>query len=76
MGKLSASHRKHLKNSQFAGPNRSFPVNDRSHAANAKARAAQMVKSGRMSKSEEARIDAKANRVLYGSKNAPKNRSN
>lgn len=75
MGKLSASHRKHLKSSQFAGPGRTFPVNDKSHAANAKARAAQAVKAGRMTKAQEARIDARANRVLYGSPKAPKGRS-
>jgi hypothetical protein len=64
MAKLSSSARKKLPDSKFAGPNRSYPVNDRSHAANAKARASQAVKAGRMSKSTEARIDAKANRVL------------
>jgi hypothetical protein len=37
---------------------------DRSHAANAKARASQQVNAGRMSKSTEAKIDAKADRVL------------
>lgn len=68
MGKLSADHRKHLRSSQFAGPNRTYPVPDASHAANAKARAAQAVKAGRMSKSQEAKIDAKANRVIANSK--------
>lgn len=66
MGKLSSSQRKKLPASDFAGPGRSYPVNDRSHAANAKARASQAVKAGRMSKSEESRIDAKANRKLRG----------
>lgn len=37
---------------------------DRSHAANAKARASQQVKKGNLSKSAEREIDAKANRVL------------
>jgi len=37
---------------------------DKSHAANAKARAAQMAKKGKLSKSEEKKIDAKANRIL------------
>jgi hypothetical protein len=37
---------------------------DRSHAANAKARATQMVKKGKLSKSSEAKIDRKADRVL------------
>jgi hypothetical protein len=37
---------------------------DKSHAANAKARASQMVKKGKLSKSSEKKIDAKANKVL------------
>ena len=64
MAKLSSSARKKLPASSFAGPGRSYPVPDKSHAANAKARASQAVKAGRMSKAQEARIDAKANRVL------------
>ena len=64
MGKLTSKSRNALPGSDFAGPGRSYPVPDRSHAANAKARAAQAVKAGRMSKAQEARIDAKANRVL------------
>lgn len=64
MARLSASQRRNLKPSQFAGPGRSFPVPDRSHAANAKARAKQALKAGRISKAEYDRIVAKANRVL------------
>jgi hypothetical protein len=37
---------------------------DKSHAANAKARASQMAKRGKLSSSAKAAIDAKANRVL------------
>ena len=68
MSKLNAAARKKLPASAFAGPDRSYPVNDRAHAANAKARASQAVNAGRMSKSTEAKIDAKANRVLGRSK--------
>jgi hypothetical protein len=64
MAKLSSGARNALPKSKFAGPNRSYPVNDRSHAANAKARASQAVNAGRMSSSEKSKIDAKANRVL------------
>jgi hypothetical protein len=65
MAKLTAPDRKALPKSDFALPgSRSYPVPDRSHAANAKARASQAVSAGRMSESTEARIDAKANRVL------------
>lgn len=72
MAKLSASARKKIPASQFAGPNRSYPVPDRSHAANAKARAAQAVKAGRMSKAQESKIDSKANRVLGKGKSKSK----
>jgi hypothetical protein len=43
---------------------------DKSHAANAKARASQMVKKGKLSESAKEKIDAKANKVL--GKNAHK----
>lgn len=64
MAKLTSQQRNKLPKSEFAGPDRSYPVNDKSHAANAKSRASQAVNSGRMSKSEEGKIDAKANKVL------------
>lgn len=64
MAKLTAKQRKALPKSEFAGADRSYPVNDRDHAANAKARASQAVNAGRMSKSTEEKIDAKADRVL------------
>ena len=64
MAKLTASARKKLPASSFAGPGKSYPVPDKSHAANAKARATQAVKAGRMSSSTKAKIDAKANKVL------------
>ena len=68
MAKLTTTTRNKLPASSFAGPGRSYPVPDKSHAANAKARATQAVKAGRMSKAQEGRIDAKANRVLRGKK--------
>jgi hypothetical protein len=64
MAKLTTKARKALPKSEFAGPDRSYPVPDKSHARNAKARASQAVNAGRMSKSTEAKIDAKADRVL------------
>jgi hypothetical protein len=64
MAKLTAARRNALKSSQFAGPNRSYPIPDRAHAANAKARATQAVNAGRMSASTAAKIKAKANRKL------------
>lgn len=64
MAKLTGGERKALPKSDFAGPGRSYPVNDRAHAANAKARASQMVKAGKLAPSTAAKIKAKANRVL------------
>lgn len=64
MATLTTARRKVLPAKDFAGPGRSYPVNDRAHAANAKARSTQAVKAGRMSASEAARIKVKANRKL------------
>ena len=72
MAKLTTKERKSLPKSEFAGPDRSYPIPDRSHAANAKARASQAVKAGRMPKSEEAKIDAKADKVLGEKKKGKK----
>jgi hypothetical protein len=67
MAKLSAAQRNALPASKFAGPDRTYPIPDKSHAANAKARATQAVAAGIMSSSQEASIDAKANAVLDAS---------
>ncbi len=65
MAKLTTKGRKALPKSDFGEPGkRAYPMPDRSHAANAKARASQAVNAGRMSKGTEAKIDAKANRIL------------
>jgi hypothetical protein len=64
MSELSTARRKGLKKSQFAGPNRSYPVPDPSHAANAKARAKQALDAKRISQAQYAAIVAKANKVL------------
>jgi hypothetical protein len=63
--KLTAKKRKKLPKSDFGMPGeRKYPMPDRRHAANAKARASQMESRGRISPSTKAKIDAKANRVL------------
>jgi DNA-binding TFAR19-related protein (PDSD5 family) len=64
MAKLTFKARKRLPTSQFAGPDRSYPVEDKGHAVAAKGRATQAVKAGRMSESTASKIKAKANRVL------------
>lgn len=71
MAKLTAKTRQALPKSSFGMPGaRKYPMPDRSHAANAKSRAAQQVKAGKLSKSAEKKIDAKANNIL--AKNRPK----
>ena len=65
MGLLKAAKRNSLPSSEFGLPGqRKYPVNDRSHAQNAKARASQMEKKGKLSAAAKAKIDAKANRIL------------
>ena len=65
MSKLTTAARKALPKSDFGMPGkRAYPMPDKSHAANAKARATQAVKAGRMSESTKAKIDVKANKVL------------
>jgi hypothetical protein len=65
MAKLSDKKRDSLKSSQFGLPDeRKYPMPDESHARNAKARAAQQVKKGHLTKSEERKIDRKADKVL------------
>jgi hypothetical protein len=65
MAKLTAAARKRIPKSEFALPGkRGYPVIDKPHAADAKARASQQANAGRISKATEAKIDAKADRVL------------
>jgi len=61
MAKLTTAQRNALPDSAFAGPHRSYPVNDKAHAANAKARASQFASPGLKKK-----VDAKANKKLSG----------
>ena len=69
MSKLTAKSRNKLPKSDFALPgSRKYPVQDKSHAANAKARAEQMENKGKISASTKSKIDAKANKVLKSSK--------
>ena len=65
MAELNKSARDKLPAGKFAEPGkRAYPIEDKPHARNAKARASQAVKAGRMSKAEETRIDRKADTVL------------
>jgi hypothetical protein len=63
--KLSSGTRNAMAARVFGLPkSRKYPMPDRSHAANAKARATQQVKAGNLSASSKKKIDAKANRIL------------
>jgi hypothetical protein len=65
MAHITTSARHHLSARTFGEPaKRKYLMPDRSHAANAKGRATQMRKKGKLSASEEAKIKAKANRIL------------
>jgi hypothetical protein len=65
MTKLNIRTRNRLASTDFAEPNkRAYPVEDKAHARNAKARASQATNAGRMSKAEERKIDKKADAVL------------
>lgn len=64
MAVLTTKARKHLAPSKFALPGGRYPVNDRTHAANAKARATQQLAKGNLSPEEAATVRHKANVVL------------
>ena len=65
MAKLTSKSRKKIPASEFGLPkSRKYPMPDKSHAANAKARATQMEKKGKLSPSAKAKIFAKANKLL------------
>jgi hypothetical protein len=65
MARLTTKRRKSMSKSSFGLPGRrAYPMPDRSHAANAKARAKQMLKKGKLSRSSYSKIVAKANRKL------------
>lgn len=65
MAKLTTRKRNKIPKSEFGLPGeRKYPMPDKSHAANAKARATQMVKKGKLSPGAKSKIDSKANRIL------------
>lgn len=74
MAVLTTKKRKSLKKSTFGLPGKKskknpagrggYPMPDRAHAANAKARAKQMLNKGKLSRSAYNRIVAKANKIL------------
>lgn len=65
MAKLTSGERNALPSSEFGLPKqRKYPLNSRSHDINAKARAEQQFKKGRLSGSQKSQIDRKANAKL------------
>lgn len=63
--KMTAKKRKRLPKSSFGVPGkRKYPMDTKGRAANAKGRAKQQLKRGRISRSTYNRIVAKANRKL------------
>jgi hypothetical protein len=65
MAKLTTKQRGQMPASKFGEPGkRAYPMPDESHAANAKARASQMEKAGKLSPSAKSKIDQKANKIL------------
>jgi len=76
--RLTYAERESLPKSEYGLPGKKsksnkagkggYPMPDKSHARNAKARASEMEHKGKLSKSAEEKIDAKADRVLGESK--------
>ena len=65
MADLTTKKRKSLPKSDFGIPGeRKYPMPDKPHARNAKARASEMEHKGRISKATEEKIDRKADRKL------------
>lgn len=64
MAKLTGGKRASMPKSSFAGPGRSFPVNDKVHARMAISGATRSERAGNISSSEEAKIKSKARGIL------------
>ncbi len=74
MAKLTSADRKRLPAKDFAGPNRSWPVNDKTHARVAKAYASKEEHAGKLSPAMKAKIDRKADAKLKGVRSTVHNR--
>lgn len=65
MAKLDAKERNKIPAKEFGEPKeRKYPMPDKSHARNAKARASEEYNKGKLSASEKSAIDRKADRKL------------
>ncbi len=71
MSKLTTKSRESIPKKEFGLPgSKKYPMNDKSHAVNAKARATQMVDKGKLSESSKEKIDAKANKIIRKGKDS------
>ena len=65
MSRLTTSTRKSIPKSEFGLPEqKKYPMPDRRHAANAKARAEQAENRGLLSEADKKKVDRKADRIL------------
>jgi len=65
MATLTEKKRDNMADSKFGLPEEhKYPMPDKAHARNAKARASQQEKKGNLTGSEKAKIDRKADRIL------------
>ena len=65
MAKLTTKARNKIPSEEFGMPKeKKYPMPDKNHARNAKARASQMVNESKISKGEEVKIDKKADKIL------------
>jgi len=65
MARMSEKKRDALPDSKFGLPEEhKYPMPDKAHARNAKARASQQENKGRITAAEEAKIDRKADKIL------------
>ena len=64
MARLSSAQRKALPSGSFAGPGRSFPIPDRSHAIAAERLVGRSLKAGNITPAQAASIKAKAKAKL------------
>ena len=65
MATLTEKKRDNMPDSKFGLPDEhKYPMPDKSHARNAKARASQQEKKGNLSEAKKEKIDRKADRIL------------
>ena len=75
MSRLTSRRRRELPKSDFGEPGKkAYPMPDKAHARDAKARASEEENKGKLSAGEKAKIDAKADKMLGESKGKTKDK--